>query len=141
MFLGTGLATRILLAWRKVRNRKRVTQERKAIYFAALEFVRNPEALRVLADDFEKEGLTVEAAVMRKRADLRAMSKEKWEFFRTLCEIAIQKKDSNPQALDEMAAAFEAMTAAGPAAKLRRRAEERRMEILVESAMVQEIKS
>jgi len=120
----------VLLAWRKVRGRKGMTKERRDIYLAALEHLADPKALRELADGYEKDGMPIEAEMLRKRADLRAMPREKWENFRSLCERAIQKPDSNPQALEEMASAFDAMTATGTAAKLRKRAAERRMEIL-----------
>ncbi len=130
MLVETAFGILVLLAWRKVRGRKGMTQERRDIYLAALEHLADPKALRELADGYEKDGLPIEASMLRKRADLRAMPREKWENFRALCERAIQKPDSNPQALDEMAAAFDAMTATGTAAKLRKRAAERRMEIL-----------
>jgi hypothetical protein len=130
MLVETAFGILVLLAWRRVRGRKGMTQERRDIYLAALELLADPKALRELADGYEKDGLPIEASMLRKRADLRAMPREKWENFRALCERAIQKPDSNPQALDEMAAAFDAMTATGTAAKLRKRAAERRMEIL-----------
>jgi hypothetical protein len=130
MLVESAFAVLVLLAWRKVRGRKGMTQERKDIYLAALEHLADPKALRDLADGYERDGLPIEASMLRKRADLRAMPKEKWENFRALCERAVQKKDSNPQALDEMASAFDAMTATGTAAKLRKRAAERRLEIL-----------
>jgi hypothetical protein len=130
MLVETAFATLVFLAWRKVCGRKGMTQERKDIYLSALEHLADPEALRSLADGFEKDGLPIEASMLRKRADLRAMPREKWENFRSICERAIQKQDSNPQALEEMAQAFDAMTATGTAQKLRKRAAERRMEIL-----------
>lgn len=131
-------ASLVLLAWRKVRNRKGMTQERKDIYLAALEHLVDPVALRELADGYEKDGLPIEASMLRKRADLRAMPREKWENFRAICERAIQKPDANPEALDEMAQAFDAMTATGTAAKLRKRAAERRTEILEFAAQEQQ---
>lgn len=130
MLVESTFAVLVFLAWRKVRGRKGMTQERKDIYLSALEHLVDPKALRELADGFEKDGLPIEASMLRKRADLREMPREKWENFRALCERAIQKPDANPQALEEMATAFEAMTATGTAAKLRKRAAVRRMEIL-----------
>jgi hypothetical protein len=130
MLVETAFGILVLLAWRKVRGRKGMTKERKDIYLAALEHLSDPKALRELADGFEKDGLPIEATMLRKRADLRAMPREKWENYRALCERAISKPDSNPEALDEMASGFDALTATGTAAKLRKRAAERRMEIL-----------
>jgi hypothetical protein len=130
MLIEGTFALLILLAWRKVRGRKGLTKERRDIYLDALEHLEDPKALRELADGYESDGLPIEASMLRKRADLRAMPREKWENFRALCERAIQKPDANPQALDEMASAFDAMTATGTAMKLRKRAAERRMEIL-----------
>jgi len=130
MLVEVAFVSLVFLAWRKVQGRKGMTQERKDIYLAALEHLADPVALRELADGYERDGLSVEASMLRKRADLRSMPKEKWENFRALCERAIQKQDANPQALDEMASAFDAMTATGTAAKLRKRAAERRIEIL-----------
>lgn len=131
MLVELGFGALVLLAWRKVRGRKGMTQERKDIYLAALEHMANPADLRELADGYEKDGLPIEASMLRKRADLRAMPREKWENFRALCERAIQKEDSDPLVLEEMAVGFDAMTATGTAVKLRKRAAERRMEILV----------
>jgi hypothetical protein len=130
MLVETAFGILVLLAWRKVRGRKGMTKERKDIYLAALEHLADPKALRELADGYEKDGLLIEATMLRKRADLRAMPREKWENYRALCERAISKPDSNPEALDEMASGFDALTATGTAAKLRKRAAERRMEIL-----------
>jgi hypothetical protein len=130
MLVEAAFASLVFLAWRKVRGRKGMTQERKDIYLDALEHMVNPADLRTLADGYKKEGLPIEASMLRKRADLREMPREKWENFRAICEHAIQKPDTNPQALDEMAQAFDAMTATGTAIKLRKRAAERRLEIL-----------
>src|SRR5208282_6691571 len=124
MMVEVAFVSLVFLAWRKVRGRKGMTQERREIYLAALEHLSNPEDLCKLADGYERDGLPIEASMLRKRAELRGMPREKWENFRALCERAIQKQDSNPQALDEMALAFDAMTATGTAAKLRRRAAE-----------------
>lgn len=133
MLMEVGFGLLVLAAWRKVRGRKGLTKERRDIYLSAMEHCADPKVLRELADGFDSEGIRIEAAMLRKRADLREMCQqhpEKWENFRALCERAIQKADANPQALDDMAAAFDAMTATGTAAKLRKRAAERRMEIL-----------
>jgi hypothetical protein len=134
MLVETAFGILVLLAWSKVRGRKGMTKERKDIYLDALEHLSDPKALRELADGFEKDGLPIEASMLRKRADLRAMPREKWENYRALCERAISKPDSNPEALDEMASGFDALTATGTAAKLRKRAAERRMEILAYAA-------
>ncbi|MDA4132186.1 MAG: hypothetical protein OK454_03555 [Thaumarchaeota archaeon] len=130
MLVEAAFASLVFLAWRKVRGRRGMTKERRDIYLDALEHMVNPADLRTLADGYESEGLPIEAEMLRKRAELREMPREKWENFRAICERAIQKPDANPQALDEMAVAFEAMTATGTAMKLRKRAAERRMEIL-----------
>jgi hypothetical protein len=130
MLIEGTFALLVLLAWKKVRGRKGMTQERRDVYLAALEHLADPKALRELADGFEREGLPIEASMLRKRADLRAMPREKWENYRAICERAIQKPDANPEALEEMASGFDAMTATGTATKLRKRAAERRMEIL-----------
>lgn len=130
MLVEAAFASLVFLAWRKVRGRRGMTKERRDIYLDALEHMVNPADLRTLAEGYESEGLPIEAEMLRKRAELREMPREKWENFRAICERAIQKPDANPQALDEMAVAFEAMTATGTAMKLRKRAAERRMEIL-----------
>lgn len=133
MLVESTFAVLVFLAWRKVSGRKGMTAERRDIYLSAMEHLSNPKDLRDLADGYEKDGLPIEASMLRKRADLREMCQnqpEKWENFRAVCERAIQKPDANPQALEDMASAFEAMTATGTAAKLRKRAAERRMEIL-----------
>ena len=140
MLVESAFAVLVLLAWKKVRGRKGMTQERRDIYLSALEHLVDPKALRELADGYEKDGLPIEAAMLRKRADLRAMPREKWENFRALCERAIQKPDSDPLVLEEMASGFDAMTATGTAAKLRRRAAERRVEIIAYAEKIEERK-
>ncbi len=144
MLVEAAFASLVFLAWRKVKGRKGMTQERRDVYLAALENIANPKDLRTLADGFEKDGLPIEASMLRKRADLRQMCQEqpeKWETYRALAERAIHKPDANPQALDDMAAAFDAMTANGTAAKLRKRAAERRAEILEFAAQEEQRKA
>jgi hypothetical protein len=67
----------LLFAWHQAGKAKQgeLTPERKAIFQAALESLEDSGKLRDLADVFEKEGCTMQAEVLRKRAKLREMPK------------------------------------------------------------------
>lgn len=130
MLVELGFASLIVLAWRKATNKPKMTPKLSDNYLAALEHLSDPIALRKLATEYEKGGFKVEAEMLKKRAILRAMPKEKKDEFRAIAAHAMAKVDSNPEALEAMAEGFDRMTANGTARDLRRRAVERREEIL-----------
>jgi hypothetical protein len=112
----------LVAAWKRAGKKKgEFTPEREKIYLAALENL-DPERLRKLADVFESEGLVTHAAMLRKRADLRA----------TPNDIRVQRKEAyekgmcseNIDGVLKLANAFERLTATGAAANLRKHVEE-----------------
>lgn len=112
----------LALAWKKSGKKGQFSDERKKIYEAALESLTDPEKLRRMADEFEKEGLTLQAAMLRKRADLRSLPREQIEKYHEIRDKAL--KSENVDAILRLADAFETITATGEAKKLRNHAEE-----------------
>jgi hypothetical protein len=113
-----GLGTLGVAYW-KVKHRKpKLTPERKKIYTEALKSLKDPVKLRSLASDFEKEGLTHEAAMLRKRADLRAKPPTQKEAHVEAFKKGMQSKD--PKAVHTLADAFAKTGALTAASKLRK---------------------
>jgi hypothetical protein len=107
------------LAYWKVKNRKsKLTPERKKIYTEALKSMKDPAKLRSLAGDFEKQGLTHEAAMLRKRADLRAKPPAQKQAHVDAFKKGMQSKD--PKAVHSLADAFAKTGALTAASKLRK---------------------
>lgn len=105
-------------AWWKVKNRKpKMTPARKRIYTEALRSLKDPAKLKVLADEFEKEGLKHEAEMLRKRAALRAkpevLKKEHAEAFRK------GMASTNPEGVNKLANAFAKTGALAAASRLK----------------------
>jgi hypothetical protein len=97
------LAAGGVAAWWKVKNRKpKLTPARKQVYTEALKSLKDPAKLKVLADEFEKEGLHHEASMLRKRAALRA----KPEVLKAEHAEAFRKgmASTNPEAVKKLAA-------------------------------------
>ncbi|MDE2020829.1 MAG: hypothetical protein KGJ13_10880 [Patescibacteria group bacterium] len=115
------LVSLIVMAWKRSGNTPKLEGERKNVYDNAIEYLTDPEKLRKLADAFEKEGYKMEATMLRKRADLRGMSDEKKKQNREILEKA--DKSENISALKKLAEAFDAITATGSAARVRKRIE------------------
>lgn len=111
-----GAATTVAVVRRK--KHKGMTPERKKVYVAALNSLKDPVKLRELADTFEKEGLTKEAAMLRKRAKLRELPPKVKKQRRTAYRKAMRSK--NPQAVLKLANAFHTEGATGAAASLRK---------------------
>jgi len=97
-----------------------LTPEREEVYRNALEFLHDPLKLEELANNYQKEGLKVQAAMLRKRAEWRGRS----ETLRGQHESIFQKamESSNIHAIMGVAEAFEKMTATAKAKLLRERA-------------------
>lgn len=111
----TGLTTVAVVRRRK---KKGLTAERKKVYIAALKSLKDPVKLRQLADAFEKEGLTKEAAMLRKRAKLRELPPKVKKKRRSAYRKGMKSKD--PRAVNALANAFQKEGATGAAASLRR---------------------
>jgi hypothetical protein len=84
-----------------------------------MEYLKDPNRLRELAKEFEKEGLKAQAYWMRKRAEWRARPPE----VRAQQEAIFQKAlaSENIQGILEVASLFESMTATVKAGQLRER--------------------
>lgn len=97
-----------------------MTPERQSLYTAAMNSTSSPAELRELADSFESEGLVAEAAMLRKRAELRELPKEVRDQRRQAYRQMVCSDDVD--AISEMAAAFAGEGAIGSATGLRQHA-------------------
>ena len=113
----TALGCTAVAVSRKRRKARGMTAERAQIYEAALVSLKDPGRLRSLASAFEAEGLTSQAKLLRQRADLNEAPPEKKLERRELYRKAMRSK--NPQAVLQMAAAFDEVGATGAAFNLR----------------------
>lgn len=113
---------------RHKRKPKGLTPERKKVYDEALRSLKEPEKLRKLADVFDKEGLKVEAEMLRKRAALRELpaedkAKRKEAFRKGMRTHDDNGKVQNPDKVEKLAGAFLSQGATGNATALKRHAE------------------
>lgn len=120
--MGVGLA--VWLAFRKQSNSQSqfgvLTPEREEIYNNALEFLHDPMRLEKLAEDFRREGLKVQSAMLKKRAEWRARNPQQKAEHEDVFTRAM--KSTNIHAILEVAKAFEQLTATAKAKQLRDRA-------------------
>jgi hypothetical protein len=107
-------------AYKKSSSKGVLTPEREKAYKSALENLKVPDALRKLADVYEKEGLEIEASMLRRRADLHAQPRTTKKAHREAFDKGMRSSDV--EAIERLADAFESMTATGSAAALRRHA-------------------
>lgn len=98
-----------------------VTPEREELYQNAMAYCADPEKLRLLAREFEKEGLKAYGALLKKRADWRARSVQMRTEHAAIFDRAMKSK--NVSAVLQVAAAFEDLTATKKATELRNRAQ------------------
>jgi hypothetical protein len=117
-----GIGVAIWLAFRNQGNSQFgvLTTERDEVYRNALEFLHDPLKLEELANTYQKEGLKVQAAMLRKRAEWRGRS----EALRAQHEAIFAKamQSTNVHGILAVAEAFEKMTATAKAKELRERA-------------------
>lgn len=104
------------LAWWRSRRKKGLTPERQKTYEAALATMKDPEALRTLADAFQKEGLVPQAEMLRKRAALRELPPEVKEQRREALRKGL--KSTDVEGIKKLAAAFSKEGASGAADSL-----------------------
>ena len=116
-FMVTALGCTAVAVSRKRRKPRGMTAERAQIYEAALVSLKDPGRLRSLADAFDSQGLSKQAKLLRQRADLNEAPPEKKLERRELYRKAMRSK--NPQAVLQMAAAFDEVGATGAAFNLR----------------------
>lgn len=110
----------IAAAWYRAAHRPargRLTADREAVLKATLEDTKDPLALRRLADAFDKEGLTSEATLLRKRAALKELPAATQEKRRQAFRDALTSTDA--AAVRKIAAAFDGEGCTAVAAKLR----------------------
>ena len=123
----------VVTAWKKSGNKGQISEEQEKIFINAMEHLTGPESpdkLRKLADSFDKQGLGVHASLLRKRADLKAIS---FNPERKAAQRAAYDKgmaSTKPEAVDRLAEAFERQTATGAAKALREHAAELRVAAL-----------
>ena len=98
-----------------------MTPGREEVFRNAMAHCLDPEKLKLLANEFKKEGLKAEAYVLQKRAEWRARSEAVREKHAAIFEKALNSE--NATAILSVAAAFEDMTATIKAAQLRARAQ------------------
>jgi hypothetical protein len=117
-----GIGVAIWLAFRNQGNSQFgvLTAERDEVYRNALEFLHDPLKLEELANTYQKEGLKVQAAMLRKRAEWRGRSETLRAQHEDIFNRAMQSK--NVHGILAVAEAFEKMTATAKAKELREHA-------------------
>lgn len=117
-----GIGAALWLAFRNQGNSQFgvLTTEREEVYRNALEFLHDPLKLEELANNFQKEGLKVQAAMLRKRAEWRGRSEALKKQHDAIFAKAMAS--TNVHAILGVAEAFEKMTATAKAKELRDRA-------------------
>jgi len=98
-----------------------LTPERQVIYEMAIEYLRNPKALRAMAEEFERQGLPTLAARMKKRAAVQELPAEKKAERRDAYRKA--RASTNVDGILKVAEAFEDDGSPGAAYNLRSYAE------------------
>lgn len=127
MIIEAGFAGLLLLAWRKGRQRGdgKLTVEEETMFREAFENIRGKNAsamFRKLADGFDKYGHPIHAKLLRTRADYLDRSPEKKVEHESIIKRAMNS--INAEAIEQVAVAFEKLTATGIARDLRKHAQE-----------------
>jgi hypothetical protein len=99
-----------------------LTPERKEVYANALEFLQDPLRLNKMADEFQGEGLKIEALMLRKRAEWRSRTPEQCKAHDEIFRKGMAS--TNVHGILEVAKAFESLTATIKAQMLRKHAAE-----------------
>jgi hypothetical protein len=122
VFVEAGFILSILLALRRGKSGE-LTPERETAYLEAMQNCRGPSApkvLRTTADVFQKYGCTLQATMLRRRADFLAAPESVQEQRRQVIKKA--HESFSVEGIDELAAVFEYQTASGVARDLKARA-------------------
>jgi hypothetical protein len=104
-------------AFWKHKKTKGMTPERKKIYEAAMNTLKDPNKLRLLSDAFQKAGLKTEAEMLRKKALLRELPEGQKKARRDAFKAGLKATD--PSKVETLANAFHKQGALGAAKKLR----------------------
>jgi hypothetical protein len=102
----------------KAHTKKGLTPERKKVYEALMNSARPPAEYEKMAVEFEKNGLTTEADMLRKRAKLAAASPEEKAEHNAVYKKALAS--TNKEAVLRVANAFHLQGAIGAATSLRK---------------------
>lgn len=118
-------ATIGFLCWMAFRKQSgtqfgQMTAEREEVFNNAMQFLTDPNRLNNLAEEFQKEGLKVQAFLMHKRAEWRARPPEVQQEHNKIFDKAM--KSENIKAILNVAKSFEVMTATIKAKQLREHA-------------------
>lgn len=113
IILGLGISAAYIVK----RKDKGMTPERELAYQQALAREKDPTRLRYLADAFRKEGLTLQADTLEKRAKLRELPPEIKAARKQAFKDAM--KSTDVPGILRMADAYEKEAAFGAAQKLR----------------------
>ena len=122
MFVEAGFILSILLALRRGKSGE-LTPERETAYLEAMQNCRGPSApkvLRTTADVFQKYGCSLQATMLRRRADFLDAPESVQKQRRDLIKRAMASFKAD--GIDEVAAIFEYQTATGVARDLKARA-------------------
>ena len=102
-------------------KKAKLTPKRKMILETAMNSKLTPEQLTKLADAFDKEGLKVEADLLRKRVNLQTAPQDQKDRWTAAFKKAMDSE--NISAINAVADAFDASGATGAAAALKARAD------------------
>jgi hypothetical protein len=116
--IGVVAATAIKVS--KDKQKPKLTPKRKMILETAMNSKLTPDQLKKLADAFDKEGLKVEADLLRKRIDLQTAPQDQKDKWAAAFKKAMASE--KPEAINAVADAFEDKGATGAATTLRQRA-------------------
>lgn len=120
--IGVGIACWIAFTRQSDKLYGVLTPERDECYRNAMEFCKDPDQLRKLANIFTQGGLKTHAKMLKLRADWRARSPQIVEEHKAIFERAM--KSTNIEGIATLATAFQSMTATVMAKKLMDRIEE-----------------
>lgn len=109
----------VYMAFRKQNGSKygQMTPEREEVFKNAMEYLKDPQRMQALAEEFQKEGLRFQAFLLRKRAQWRARPAEVRAAHEEIFGKAMASE--NIKAILDVAKAFEEMTATVKAKQLR----------------------
>jgi hypothetical protein len=130
-------ATIGVLAWLAFRkqagsNYGQMTPEREEVFQNAMKFLKDPNRMQTLAEEFQKEGLKFQAMLLRKRAEWRSRTPDVQEQHNEIFAKAMASE--NIKAILGVANAFEEMTATLKAKQLREHATEVHQNVLKKKA-------
>ena len=120
--IGIGVVAATAIKVSKDKQKAKLTPKRKMILETAMNSKLTPDQLKKLSDAFDKEGLKVEADLLRKRIDLQTAPQDQKDKWAAAFKKAMASE--KPEAIQAVADAFEDKGATGAAATLRQRADD-----------------